>query len=77
MKEERFEHLKVYLKHYVSKMSDADGECSETMVWLSFSKDCEFLSEELSEQLRGECQEIGRMLGFMMTRPAEFGVKSD
>ncbi len=66
---------RLYLKHYVSKMSDADGECSETMVWLSFSKDCGYLSEEASEQLRSECQEIGRMLGFMMAHPAEFGVK--
>ena len=68
---------RLYLKHYVSKMSDADGECSETMVWLSFSKDCGYLSDEAAAQLRSECQEIGRMLGFMMAHPAEFGVKVD
>ncbi len=66
-----------YLKHYVSKMSDADGECSETIVWLSFSKDCGYLSANLCEQLSNDCQEVGRMLGYMMAHPAEFGVQLD
>ena len=68
---------RLYHKHYVSKMSDADGECSETMVWLSFSKDCEYLSDDVYVQLRNECQEVGKMLGYMMAHPAEFGVKVD
>ncbi len=66
-----------YPKHYASKMSDADGECSETLVWLSFSCDCKYLTLEQYEPLRSECQEIGKMLGYMMAHPAEFGVKMD
>ena len=31
---------RIYPKHFVSKMSDADGECTETMIWLNFAKDC-------------------------------------
>ncbi|MCW5907858.1 MAG: four helix bundle protein [Chitinophagales bacterium] len=34
-----------YSKHFVSKMSDAEGECAETIVHLSFAKDCEYLPE--------------------------------
>lgn len=66
-----------YLKHYLSKMSDADGECSETLVWLSFSRDCQYLTAESCEPLRNECQEVGKMLGYMMAHPAEFGVNVD
>ena len=64
-----------YLKHYLLKMSDADSECSETLVWLSFAKDCGYLTSEQYEPLREECQEIGKMLGHMMAHPAEFGVR--
>lgn len=68
---------RLYLKHYVSKMSDADGECSETMVWLSFARDCGYLSDEQCEQLRGDGQEVGKMIGYMISHPAEFGVKEE
>ena len=68
---------RLYLKHYVAKMSDADGECSETLVWLSFSRDCECLTVEQCEPLRSDCQEVGRMLGYMIAHPGEFGVKVD
>ncbi len=27
-----------YLKHYVMKLTDADGEASETIVWLNFAR---------------------------------------
>jgi len=35
-----------YPKHFSSKMTDADGEYSETIVWLEFSRDCKYISEE-------------------------------
>lgn len=33
---------KVYPKSFISKMVDADGECSETIVHLCFAKDCNY-----------------------------------
>ena len=68
---------RLYLKNYVSKMSDADGECSETLVWLRFSCDCKYVDEGACELLCNDCQEVGKMLGYMMAHPAEFGVKVD
>ena len=66
-----------YPRHYESKMSDADGECSETLVWLNFSRDCKYLTVEQYEPLRNDCQEVGKMLGYMMAHPSEFGVNVD
>ena len=33
-----------YPKHFVSKLSDADGEATETQVWLEIARDCEYIS---------------------------------
>ena len=37
---------KRYPKMFVSKMIDADGEATETQVWLDFARDCGFLSPQ-------------------------------
>ena len=68
---------RLYPKHYMSKMSDADGECSETLVWLRFACDCKYVEADPYELLRNDCQEVGKMLGYMMAHPVDFGVKVD
>jgi four helix bundle protein len=35
-----------YPKMFVSKLADADGEATETQVWLDFARDCQYLSPE-------------------------------
>lgn len=64
-----------YPKHFTSKISDADGECSETMVWLDFSKDCSYISVEKHSQLCEQYFEVGRMLGSMADNPEKFTLK--
>lgn len=61
-----------YPKHFSSKMTDADGECSETMVWLDFSKDCKYITEAKHKELHDQYLEVGRMLGSMATNPLKF-----
>ncbi len=61
-----------YPKHFVSKMSDADGEASETQVWLEFSRDCGYISLEKCEELVLRYEEVGRMLGGMISNPERF-----
>jgi len=61
-----------YPKHFVSKMSDADGEASETQVWLAFSRDCRYISAEKCEELVLRYKEVGRMLGGMIANPERF-----
>ena len=63
---------RIYPKHFVSKMSDSDGECTETLIFLDFAKDCGYLSEEKHKQIIGEYEQVGRMLGSMMNSPEKF-----
>ena len=39
-----------YLKHYVMKLTDADGEASETVVGLHFAKDCGYIDLRFSKR---------------------------
>src|SRR5690606_27382458 len=61
-----------YPKHFSSKMSDADGECTETQIWLDFAKDLQYLDVENYEKLYAEYLEIGKMLGSMSNNPEKF-----
>lgn len=63
-----------YPKHYVMKLTDADGEASETLVWLNFAKDCGYIAAECFDQLAQQYHEIGKLLGYMMDNPEKFGV---
>ena len=64
-----------YEAHFISKLTDADAENSETDTWLDFAKDCGYLNDEDHERLTGECTEIGRMLGAMLKNPGAFLLK--
>ena len=61
-----------YPRHFASKMTDADAESSETMIWLDFAKDCGYLSPEKHTELIEEYEKIGRMLGGMADNPEKF-----
>jgi four helix bundle protein len=61
-----------YAKMFVSKLADADGEATETLVWLDFARDCGYLTEARYLRLRGQYEEVGRMLGSMMAHPEKF-----
>lgn len=63
---------RIYPKHFRSKMSDADGEVSETQVWLDFSRDCKYIDIEIHEKLYPKYEEIGKMLGAMIKNPEKF-----
>jgi four helix bundle protein len=57
---------------FVSKLADADGEAAETQVWLDFARDCEYLHSKLQAELTKGYEEVGRMLGTMMSMPEKF-----
>ena len=63
---------KRYPKMFVSKLSDADGEDTETQVWVDFAYACGYISQELQIRWREGYEEIGRMLGGMMDHPERF-----
>ena len=63
-----------YEKHFVSKLTDADGEQQETQHWIDTAVDCGYLSATEEERLVGHCLEIGRMLGSMISKSNMFCV---
>jgi len=65
-----------YEAHFISKLTDADGENSETDTWLDFAKDCGYLCEEHHRHLIEECQAVGAMFGSMIKNPTPFLIKS-
>jgi four helix bundle protein len=61
-----------YPKHFVSKLTDADGEASETGIWLDFAKDFGYINKEEYFNLISRYLKAGRMLGGMMKNPEKF-----
>ncbi len=61
-----------YPKMFLSKLADSDGEATETQVWLDFARDCEYLASEKHDELVKGYEEVGRMLGTMMSMPEKF-----
>ena len=61
-----------YPKHFISKLSDADAELCETLIWLDFSKDLGYIQTEEYAFVTKRYQNIGKMLGGMMKSPEKF-----
>lgn len=61
-----------YEKHFVSKLTDADGEQLETQHWIETALDCEYLSKSTTENLLEQCSSIGKMLNSMISKSSSF-----
>jgi len=66
-----------YLAHFVSKLTDCDGENSETNTWLDFAYSCGYLSTADYKRLSQQCKQIGGMLDAMLKNSSSFIKKSD
>lgn len=63
-----------YEAHFVNKLTDSDGENSETDTFLDFAHDCGYISDDEHRRLTAECVEIGKMLGAMIQSPVKFTI---
>ena len=61
-----------YEAHFVSKLTDCDGENSETDSSLDFARDCQYITQEQHADLVALCREVGKMLGSMINNPRSF-----
>lgn len=66
---------RAYQKHFISKLTDADSENSETQVWIDFSNSCEYINLEQQQNLTTKSIEVGKLINFMISNPEKFGVK--
>jgi len=68
---------RLYIKNFISKLTDSDAENSETTVWLDFALACNYLNKEKHDQMILEANEIGRLLNYMIQNPEKFGCKKE
>ena len=61
-----------YPAHFVSKLTDADAENTETEIWIKFSFDCKYINETQFLNLEKRSSEVGRMLGHIINNPEKY-----
>jgi len=66
-----------YEAHFISKLTDCDGENSETDTSLDFAHDCGYITSDQHEYLTSLCAEIGRMLGSILRNPTPFLISAN
>ena len=63
---------RIYPKHFTTKMTDTDGEATETSIWLDFAYSCDYIKEDEFYLLKSKHQEIGKMLNSMANHSEKF-----
>ena len=61
-----------YPAHFVSKLTDADGELQETLHWLASAEACGYIEACDSAELQTQAVLIGRQLGSLINRHQTF-----
>lgn len=61
-----------YEAHFLSKLSDADGENSKTDTWLDVAMDCGYLFPDGHKQIVTANRVVGAMPGKMIQDPKPF-----
>jgi four helix bundle protein len=61
-----------YPAHFVSKLTDSDGELQETLHWLASAEACGYIDSVDSSKLQTQADTIGRQLGSMINKHETF-----
>jgi four helix bundle protein len=61
-----------YPAHFVSKLTDSDGELQETLHWLASAEACGYITSEDSKELQENAAAIGRQIGGMINKHMTF-----
>lgn len=61
-----------YKDYFISKLSDCESENAETQVWLDFSYDCKYITEEEYKSLSVTNDEVGKLIWYMINNPDKF-----
>jgi four helix bundle protein len=68
---------RVYEAHFVSKLTDCDGENAETDTCWDFARDCGYISPQEHAEMTALNHEIGKMLGSIVKSPGKFLLTPD
>lgn len=61
-----------YKDYFISKLNDCETENAETQVWLDFSHDCNYITEEEYSTLTAKNDEVGKLIWYMINNPDKF-----
>jgi len=63
-----------YPKHFISKLSDSEGESAETQVWLDYSLACKYIDKAVHESLYDKYDHVISMLVNMGNNPGKWSL---
>jgi len=63
-----------YPKSFVAKLSDSDEAAAETQVWLEYALGCNYISQELFNELNEKYNHLLGMLVTMMINPDKWSL---
>ncbi len=61
-----------YEARFINKLTDADAENQETQHWIEVALDCKYLAPDEARALPTATNEIGRMIGSMISKASHF-----
>ena len=61
-----------YIKHFISKLTDASAELNETEHWLAIAHNCNYISKTTRNDLIDLCNEINRLIYGMISKAELF-----
>ena len=63
---------KEYEGYFVNKITDADGENTETRIWLDFARACTYITDDEWNNLEMKAEEVGKLLNHMENNPEKY-----
>jgi four helix bundle protein len=63
---------RAYPAHFLSKLTDADGELAETRHWIATAVACSYLSDQEEANLCALADTVGRKVGAMILKSDQF-----
>jgi four helix bundle protein len=61
-----------YELHFISKLTDADMENSETQVWLMYCLKCQYITISDYKRLIAFSEEVGKLINHMIYHPEKY-----
>ena len=61
-----------YIRHFISKLTDASAEVFETEHWIDIALSCGYINNQSKNELYNLCIEINRLLGGMISKADQF-----
>jgi four helix bundle protein len=65
-----------YPAHFVSKLSDSEGEAEETRVWLQFAVHCKYINSQAFDELDTKYDLILGQLVRMISEPEKWTIRT-